>query len=72
MIYPRIQNQILSVLARTSGLSQKAIILSTGFSERCVRSNLKYLESSGAVSASRDIRNLNFKRYVLREVGAVV
>ena len=71
MIYPLIQNQILLVLARTSGLSQKAIIVSTGFSERCIRDNLKYLESRGLIQSNRNLRNRNFKRYKL-EVGAVV
>jgi hypothetical protein len=57
---------ILQAIARKSGINQKAIVLETGLSERCVRDNLKYLESIGAISSSRDFRNLNFKRYMLR------
>jgi len=71
VIYPLIQNKILSVLAITSGISQKAIVVSTGFSERCIRNNLNYLESSGLILSSRDFRNRNFKKYYL-EVGVVV
>ena len=66
MVNPLIQKQILSVLSRKSGISQKAIVLETGLSERCVRNNLQFLEEIGLVSVARDIRNLNFKRYSLR------
>ena len=59
---------ILQAIARRSDLSQKAIIFETGLSERCVRNNLKYLEEIGLISSSRDFRNLNFKRYKLKEV----
>jgi len=63
---PHIQNQILAVLDSKSGISQKAIILATGLSERCIRNNLKFLEQAGLISSSRDFRNLNFKRYKIR------
>ena len=66
MVNPLIQKQILSVLSRKSGISQKEIVLTIGFSERCVRNNLRFLEEAGLVSVARDIRNLNFKRYSLR------
>ena len=59
------------MLAIKSNISQKAIILETGLSERCVRNILKYLEEIGLISSSRDFRNLNFKRYKLED-GAVV
>jgi DNA-binding MarR family transcriptional regulator len=60
------------VLASNSGISQKQIILETGLSERAVRNNLKQLEEFGLISSSRDVHNLNFKRYKINENGAVV
>jgi len=72
VIYPHVRKLILLVIARNVGTSQKEIIFKTGFSERCVRNNLKFLEERNLISSSRDFRNLNFKQYKIKEDFGVV